>query len=114
MSNEGPWGGAIKTIIDAGRGSIDFIAFALISVLAVGGLLKGLGFSYAAGIVVVLASVWVAMRYALLSLQSRERLRLIRENATIEARRKLAKHATDDEMRDLFDNYERDGDDDEL
>lgn len=103
--------GPIKSIIDAGKGSIDFIAFALIAVLSVAGLIKGLEFLAAAGIAVVLAVVWVIMRYALLALQSHERLRRLRESATIDAQEKLAKYATKDEIADLFSDLERNGDD---
>lgn len=109
MATDDQSGGPIKAIIDAGKGNIDFVAFALVAVLTVGGLVKGLGFLVCAGIAVVLATLWVIMRYALVSLQSHERLRTIRENATMEAQKKLAKYATDDEMKDLFNNHEHDG-----
>lgn len=69
MAND-PISGAIKSIIDAGKGSIDFVAFALIALLAVWSLTSGLDFLPAAGIAVVLAVVWVIMRYALVALQS--------------------------------------------
>ncbi|GEM_PF-6057469 len=106
--------GIFKSIIDAGKGNIDFIAFALVAALTVGALVKGLAFLPAVGIAVVLICLWVIMRYALVALQSHERLRAIRENATIEAQNKLAKYATDDDMSDLFRNHERSGGDDEL
>lgn len=110
MAND-PISGAIKSIIDAGKGSIDFIAFALIALLAVWSLTSGLDFLSAAGIAVVLAVVWVIMRYALVALQSHERLRRLRESATIDAQEKLAKYATKDELADLFSDLERIGDD---
>lgn len=111
MTKDAPWEGPLKSIIEAGKGSIDFIAFALIAVLAVGALLRGLAFLATAGIAVILATLWVAMRYALVALQSHERLRRIRKNATIEAQKKLADYATRDEIEDLFRDHERSGGD---
>ncbi|MDF3217490.1 hypothetical protein EN962_26130 [Mesorhizobium sp. M7A.F.Ca.CA.001.09.2.1] len=92
----------LKAIVEAGKGNIDFIAFALIAVLSVGGMVEGVGLGGAAGIAVVLAAVWVLLRYALLSIQSRERLRNLQEAATIKAQKTLADHATKDEIADLF------------
>lgn len=104
---------ALKAVIDAGKGNGDFIAFALIAILAVAALIGGAGFAASAGIAVVLAAVWVVMRYGLVALQSHERLRALRENATIEAQKKLAEHATKDEIADLFADHARSGDDNE-
>lgn len=101
----------IKTIFELGKGNIDFLAFALIAVLVVGSLTTGLDFLPAAGIAVVLGALWVIMRYALLWLQSRERLRKLKGNATIRGHKELEKHATEDELEDLFKDHERSGDD---
>jgi uncharacterized membrane protein len=103
--------GPIKAIIEAGKGSIDFIAFALIAILTFAGLIKGVEFLAAAGMAVVLAVLWVIMRYALVALQSHERLRRLKESATIDAQEKLARYATKDELEDLFSDLERIGDD---
>lgn len=111
MMKDGLGGGALKSILNAGKDNIDFIAFALIALLAFGSLLRGLDFLSAVGTAVVLAFIWVMMRYALVKLQSHERLRKLRENATLEAQKKLEKYATKDEIADLFRNRERNGDD---
>lgn len=105
--------GVLQTIINASKGNVDFLAFALIAVLSVGSLTRDVDFWSAAGIAVVLAVAWVLSRYALLALQSRERLRAVRETAMIEAQKKIAEHATQAEMDDLFEQLGRTGGDDE-
>lgn len=90
--------GAIKAVIEAGKGSVDFLAFALIAVLGAGCLIGGVSLSSVFGFMVLGAVIWVLCRYALLRIQSHERLRDLRENASLEARRQLEKHATDDDV----------------
>jgi len=105
--------GAVQTIVEAGKDNIDFLAFSLIAVLVVGGMTQGVDFWSAAGIAVVLMVAWVISRYALLSIQSRERLRALRETATVEAHKMLAEHATESEMEDLFSHIGSTGGEDE-
>ena len=112
MAEDGSWG-PIKAILDAGKGSIDFIAFALIAVLSVASLSRGVAVGDACAIAVVLAVIWVLLRYALLAIQSHERLRALRENATIEAQKRLSEHSTKEELGDLFSLPDRRGGDNE-
>ncbi|HTV69295.1 MAG TPA: hypothetical protein VMF90_12230 [Rhizobiaceae bacterium] len=106
----GGYGDTLKAIVEAGKGNIDFIAFALVAVLAVGALAAGAGFGASAGIAVVLSVIWVVLRYALLSIQYREKLRDLQLHATIEAQKKLQEHATPEMLRDLFTDREAGGD----
>lgn len=94
--------GPMKSVVEAGKGNIDYIAFATIAALSVVALIGRVAFSSAAGIAVVFAAIWIVMRFALLKLQSREKLRDLQDRVTIEAQRKIAEYATKDEIADLF------------
>lgn len=100
----------IKALIAAGKGNVDFIAFAFIAVLSVLALIQGVGFWQITGLAIVFACIWVIMRYALLKLQSRERLQKLREDAMFKADETLTDNATEEELTELSDSFKSSGD----
>lgn len=100
----------LKSIVEAGKGNIDYVAFATIAVLCTGALISNVGFGGAAGMAVILVALWVGMRWGLLEIQFREKLRTLQDHATMEAQKKLADHATNEETADLFLDQPKQGD----
>ena len=94
--------GPLKAIIDAGKRSVDFLAFALVAMVALIALIQGVDLPSVIGLVVILIVGWIVSRYALLKIQSFERLRDLREHATVEARKTLEKFATRDDINELI------------
>lgn len=91
----------LKSLLEAGKGRVDFLAFLAIAGLGGYLLLNGLDFLKFVGFVAIMIVAWLSMRYGLLRAQSNERLRIMREGAKFEAERQLAKHATRTEIEGL-------------
>lgn len=100
--------GALKTIIQAGRDNIDFLAFLSIAIISAYCLISGVSLVAAIGLAIALCLCWILSRYALLRIQTHERLRDMRENASLGAKDLISRHATDDELDGLFENKDKD------
>lgn len=92
---------AIKALIEAGKGSVDYLAFLAIAVIGVWGLTNGLDFLQFIGVVAVLILGWLVLRYGLFRLQYKERLQNLQLKAISRGLEIFQKHATPKEIEDF-------------
>lgn len=88
----------LKALIDAGKGSVDFLAFMAIAALGIWGLTNGLDFLEFIGVVAILILGWLCLRYGLFKLQSWERLQKMQLEAISRGMEIFQKHATPKEL----------------